>query len=81
MTTEIKNLEARLTEGRIGRREFLQGATALGVSMAVAIAKIGSPNITAQSSSVPQPNGWRQWVTRPTRSAWPETTALATARA
>jgi peptide/nickel transport system substrate-binding protein len=36
MTTEIKNLEARLTEGRIGRREFLQGATALGVSIAVA---------------------------------------------
>ncbi len=41
MTTGIKNLEARLTEGRIGRREFLQGATALGVSMAVATTLAG----------------------------------------
>ena len=41
MTTDIKNLEARLTEGRIGRREFLQGATALGVSMAVATTLAG----------------------------------------
>ncbi len=41
MTSQIKDLEKRLTEGRIDRREFLLGATALGVSAAAARAFVG----------------------------------------
>ncbi len=41
MTMEIKTLETRLKDGRIGRREFLQGATAIGVSIAVATTLAG----------------------------------------
>ncbi len=41
MTTHIKDLEKRLREGRIDRRDFLRGATALGVSVAVATALAG----------------------------------------
>ena len=41
MTTQIKDLEKRLREGRIDRRDFLLGATALGVSAAAASAFAG----------------------------------------
>ena len=41
MTIQIKDLEKRLKDGRIGRREFLCGATALGVSVAAATAFAG----------------------------------------
>ena len=41
MTIQIKDLEKRLKDGRIGRREFLRGATALGVSVAAATAFAG----------------------------------------
>ena len=37
----IKDLEKRLTEGQIGRREFMRGATVLGVSVAAATALAG----------------------------------------
>ncbi len=41
MTIQINDLEKRLKDGRIGRREFLRGATALGVSVAAATAFAG----------------------------------------
>ena len=41
MTTKTKDLEKRLREGRIDRRDFLLGATALGVSAAAASAFAG----------------------------------------
>ncbi|WP_455374499.1 ABC transporter substrate-binding protein [Limibacillus halophilus] len=39
--SEISKLQRHLAEGRIGRREFLRGATALGVSAAVATSMAG----------------------------------------
>lgn len=36
MTSKIDQLRYRLTEGRIGRREFLEGAAALGLTAAAA---------------------------------------------